>query len=705
MKFRERFRNLTLSRRRRSSNANDEAEELSITATKPEEESREQIGQPTTIQLSSSVNQVALTPDGCFAAVAKESPLSNDSTYDTTASVFAWQKNVGLRSSHPSHDSSVRAIALSSDGVYAASGDYNGNVAVWDAKTGQGTWNLTHTRPVSSLTLTHGGDTLVSSASDGAVFVCDTVRQVKRRELAHHVDVVSSCEIDVTGLRVFTSSWDGALCEWDLRQRDPIFVFAPYRRRSILDASVDFYWRTYLTVGADNSAALLDARMRDRIYTVNLSGSALSGCAIAKNGSRCAVSGQHGSLHVWPTSNNSAITPLVGHDQKTRVNSVHLNGDGTRLVSGGNDKSVLFWELERVPQELAHIDLPGDEESYSHVSVQSAAVQMYIDFMNYGSLIQAAALKNAIIFDHNRGALTSLADMVMVHMLVKTCIRSSKELTSLFGNDTCRRNDFLYLKVYHRLVPLLTNEREREFGYALLHDARALGVLAEGDVRSIMGDNMTYDYVQNELEQMRTVQAEILESVQNRVLTLEERVRQISTDVSNLRESMHNVTVQMERDARVRRWAMLVKLGTSLIPLAGSLATGIVDAGTELFLSFDVQSLVDLVANTVTLGAQGIADIVPEVITTNTTPELADISEEEVLKVRLATLMTNPMFLNNPRVDGDTIRSVIASAYGHDVETLSHDIQAILKEVIAANKHETNEETGTDMNDAQNNDS
>ena len=703
MKLWERLRNLNLSR---SSKADDDEKELSMSITEPPEEPGEQIGQPLSIQLSSVVNQVKLTPDGCFAAVAKESTLSNVAAYDSTASVFSWQENTALRSSNPSHESSVRAVALSSDGAYAVSGDYNGKVVMWDAQTGRGIWDVIHNRAVSSLTLAHGGDTLVSATRDGTVLVTDTIRQVRRRELAQHVDVVSSCEIDVTGFRVFTSSWDGVLCEWDLRQRDPIFKRTPYNRRSILDASVDFNWRTYLTVGPDNSAALLDARMRDRLYDVNISGCALRGCAIAKNGSRCAVSGQRGSVYVWPISSKSAITPLLGHDQKTRVNSVHLNGDGTRLVSGGNDNSVFFWELERVPQELAHTNLPGDEEFYAQVSVQSSAVQMYINFMNYGSPIQAAALKNAIILDYSRSALTSLADMVMVHMLVKTCTRSSNEFMSLFENDTCRRNDFLYLKVYHRLVPLLTNEQEREFGYALLRDARALGVLAEGDVHSIMGDNMTYGYVQNELEQMRTVLARILESVQNRMLTLEERVCQISADVTNVREAMHAMTEQMERDARVRRWAMVVKLGASLIPLASSLASGIVDAGAELFLSFDVQSLVDLVSNTVTVGMQGAADIVPEVISANRIRQLPDISEEDILKVRLATLMTSSMFLNDPRVDGDTIRSVIASAYGQDVEMLSRDIQALLEEVIATDEHQAEEETRrTDMNGAQNNDS
>ncbi len=72
--------------------------------------------------------------------------------------------------------------------------------------------------------------------------------------------------------------------------------------------------------------------------------------------------------------------------------------------------------------------------------------------------------------------------------------------------------------------------------------------------------------MQNELEQMRTIQAEILESVQNRVLTIEEWVRLIATDLTILREAMHSMTVQIEHVAHVRRWAMMVKLGTSLIP-------------------------------------------------------------------------------------------------------------------------------------------
>ena len=159
-----------------------------MVTTKPEEESGEHISRTLSIKLSQSANQITLEPDGCFGALAKESTLRSDSTHGTTASVFAWQKNIGLRWSHPSHHSSVRAIALSSGGVHVASGDYNGNVVVGDAKTGQGTWNLTQNSPVSSLTLTHGGDALVSFARDGCIRYAFIEYYIYKQKLGKLID-------------------------------------------------------------------------------------------------------------------------------------------------------------------------------------------------------------------------------------------------------------------------------------------------------------------------------------------------------------------------------------------------------------------------------------------------------------------------------------------------------------------------------------
>lgn len=627
--------------------------------------------EPSKIPVPAHANQVHVTPDGKYFAVACEER--------SAVLVYDWS-TASLRTTNHIHKSSVRSVTLSDDGTTAASGDFDGVVAIWSARTHQvGARLEEHNNPVSTLTLTPAGDTLISGAHDGAICAWDAFRGTKRRQLRKHSDIVSACRLDYSGRRALTSSYDGLLCEWDMRVPEPVTTFWPHNHAPVFDCAVDHQWRTYLTAGWDRTATLFDVRMHGRLYSVTIPEGEVTSCSVSGNGSRCALTGVRGALYVWNTANKETIVRLEEHDKATKVKSASLSLRGDKLISGGLENAVMLWKLDNVPIAEAMVHLPGDENEQLFVTSMAAA--LYVSFLNDGTPVDPVLLKNALISDDNRTALTSLADVLAVHILVKTVLSSSRRFDDLFRGDVIARNNFLYYRLYHQLVSVVHNERDREFAEKLLDDARVLGVLEPADVRSILGDMKVVRKVGEALGAMRTVFQEVMGQLDARVNVTEQRIAGLSQDIGHVRKGLVDVINEKEREARVRRWGLIVKLGASLIPLAGSIATGLVDASTELFLSFDAESLVGVLTESFSYSTQAAVEIAPEVLGISGTNELDEKHVQDTYKVRLAQIMTSKEFLESGNSDCELIREVVDNVYDGDTTELSKRISEFVEEL------------------------
>lgn len=626
-----------------------------------------------TLHRGASVNDIKITPDARFFALAADLTLPrsrelNDVTEQRfdEGSVPVFELNgAAVRSSYSAHASSPQAVALSVDGFYACSADYDANIALWRADSAQLRATLLgHTGAVTTLDLSPTADKLASGADDSSVRLWDTATEQALRVFRHHTDRVTACQLDMTPTSMLSAAWDGSLFLWDLRQQEPASTIMPHSRRAVTSCAVDRLWRTFVTVGVDEHARLWDARMCNQVHSLRMSKSIPFACSISGNGARIAACGDNGTLCVWNATSPDNVRQLNAHARHLRVTSCATNDNGTCLVSGGQDGTALLWKLERIPLDADALVLEGDSEV--QVRVDSHVSALFCNYMNRGEVVKGVALKNAIVLDRARRAFTSLADVLIAHTLVKTALRANDDLTALF-EDPEERNDFLYENLYHELTPLMISERARDFGRVLLHDARTLGILGGSDVRSIMGDALMFEMVQDALDQFRSVFAEVYSEVHLRINTLEDRSLLMADELSALREEVGKMSAQMTREAKARRWASVVKLGASIIPLAGSIAAGFVDVSAELFLAFDAESLIEVISETVNMSVQGAVDLTSE-------------RSEEETTARLAQLITSPQVLNHPRVDARPIVETIVNRYGADSSTLYRDIGVIISE-------------------------
>jgi WD40 repeat protein len=153
---------------------------------------------------------LSFAPDGTTLA----------SAHDQGLSLWNVQANrVWLELAHPWS----RCVVFARDGTRLATGDMNGVIRVWDAKTGR--FVREYARPlkrdvepprIESLAFTPDGKTLASSGDDHFVTLWDLGTGQERRRLKGRLASVNSLALAPDGKTLASGSADGTALIWDL---------------------------------------------------------------------------------------------------------------------------------------------------------------------------------------------------------------------------------------------------------------------------------------------------------------------------------------------------------------------------------------------------------------------------------------------------------------------------------------------------------
>jgi WD40 repeat protein len=288
-----------------------------------------------------------------FGAVIYDVAASRDGKYVAVAcqdrSVYVLDSQTRTIKALRGHGDQVIAVAFSHDGKKLASGDWSGNVRLWDARTGKQTHALAgHEAAVHGVSFSPDGRQLASASQDKTVRLWDVHTGKQQLTLTGHTAAVRSVSFSPDGRQLASASHDTSVRLWDAHTGEQQLTLTGHTA-AVRGVSFSPDGRQLASASSDKTVQLWDARSGRRQRTLTGHTAVVRSVSFGPEGRWVASGGNDKTVRLWTTGNAQLQPTLTGHT--AAVNSVSFSPDGRRLASGSADKTVRLWDTITGEQE------------------------------------------------------------------------------------------------------------------------------------------------------------------------------------------------------------------------------------------------------------------------------------------------------------------------------------------------------------------
>jgi WD40 repeat protein len=238
------------------------------------------------------------------------------------------------------HTDEIKGVALSSDGLYAASGGLDQTVRIWNLASGKEEQVLRgHTKQVWGVAFLPSSRQVVSSSWDTTARLWDVKTAQELKRFNHPVDV-NGVTVSRDGSKILTGCDNKKGYLWAVSTAEELRQFNGFTEYCYAVAlSPD--GRLAACGSADKSLRLFDVNDGQLIRTVDGQTNAVVGLAFAPD-SRSVFSCGDNFAHQWEVASGKELRRFEGHNG--RVLGLALSADGRRLLTGGDDKTLRLWD-------------------------------------------------------------------------------------------------------------------------------------------------------------------------------------------------------------------------------------------------------------------------------------------------------------------------------------------------------------------------
>lgn len=285
--------------------------------------------------VGSAVNSIAVSRDG-----ARVVSGSDD------GQVRVWDVRTGAIVIGPlkGHAGSIYSIAISHDGARIISSSYDRTIRVWDTQTGDsiGTPLKGHTDMIWSVAFSPDSTHIISGSSDETIRIWDGKTGGPIGEpIKGHTGVVFSVAFSPSGNQIISCSGDGTIRIWDAHTR------------ALLGEPLEGHtWKVYKAIFSSDGTRIISASHDGTIRISNADNrtaigelredSAILSMALSPDEARIVSGSQDRSIHIWDLRSRALIgAPLKGHTE--RVYSVAFLPDNARVISCSGDGTICIW--------------------------------------------------------------------------------------------------------------------------------------------------------------------------------------------------------------------------------------------------------------------------------------------------------------------------------------------------------------------------
>lgn len=239
------------------------------------------------------------------------------------------------------HSGQIRAVAISPDNQFMASGSADKTINMWELDSGSLVYTLRdHANWVRGIAFSPDSKTLVSCSADKTIKIWNVNSGRLIQTLNGHASGVSAVTISPDGKTIISGSDDGTVKLWDLKTGSLLNTLIGHSGY-VLSVAISPDGKT-LAGGCGETIRLWNL-VNDK-WIGDLTGHLgwIRSVAFSPD-SQILVSGsEDNTIKLW--QDGKLLRTLDGHS--SRVTSVMLHPDGKTLISASGDKSLKVWHLE-----------------------------------------------------------------------------------------------------------------------------------------------------------------------------------------------------------------------------------------------------------------------------------------------------------------------------------------------------------------------
>jgi WD40 repeat protein len=259
---------------------------------------------------------------------------SRQQTFDILNHADTWSEIKHLAG----HENLVTAVAITRDGKWAASGDCEGKLILWNVSAGQLTAALSgHRKHISDVAFSDDGTILLSASWDHTARIWEVPSGKCLWTLEGHQDKLSSVALTPDGKTALTGSWDGTARVWDIPAQKHLVTFVHADKAWITDVSISPDGKLALICDGDECMYLWDIATQTTLAQMGgVTGTFNQDATLA-------ISSRSHYVETWRIPSGDVQQTFSGGRKEFCLG---VAGNSTMLLSRSEEDMLSIWEIK-----------------------------------------------------------------------------------------------------------------------------------------------------------------------------------------------------------------------------------------------------------------------------------------------------------------------------------------------------------------------